>query len=245
MRGLLYLEMAIVTLPPGSPGFNKSQGGANFSQNRAGFYIKSRKKGLVFNTPISTARRANFRNVTARWRHLNFATRITWLNASIRWPRFNNLGQQYFLTPFQIFTSFNTARVNQGYPIKDIAPSSTASSTAYLISIIMDIDPIDMSIFFFPSIVTVQTEFRIWASNIYSDGYVPLFPEAFKWIHTLLPGDATNFTLWPYWQAVYGPGPTNVSGVKYNWAIYFALEVYYPLLNQVVFKNIIHGSIIQ
>ena len=237
--------MSIVTFPPGDPGFNKSQGGSNFSQNRAGFYIKSRKKGIVFNTPVATDRRTNFRNVSQRWKELPLFIHGLWLNKITFRTRINTLGQQYQLSAFQLFTSFNMVRVNQGFPIADTPPSSTSYPTAFLISAIMDIDPIDISLFFFPDPVTVQMEFRIWASNIISDGYVPIFPEAFKLIATLPPGTNTNFTLWPFWKAVYGPGPTNVSGVKYNWAIYLSLEVYYPLINQVRFKNTIHASIIQ
>ena len=236
--------MAIVTFPPGDPGFNTSQGGSNFSQNRAGFYIKSRKKGLVFNTPVATIRRTNFRNVVQRWKLLGSPYHSAWLNKAADRLRTNTLGLQYYLTPFQYFVSLNTARVNQGFPIADLPPFSTYYPAVFMSSLIMDIDPLDLSFDFFPHPVPADVEYRIWTSNIISDGYIPVWPKNYKWIATLLPGTTQPFVAGPSWQAVYGYGPSNMSGIRINWAIYIGLEAYWPAKNRAVLKFVDHASII-
>lgn len=223
--------MAIVTYPPGSPGLNRSFQGSTFSANFNGSIIRGHKKGVNYKSIRNSIRRSKFMHLVQHWRTLDQSTKDEWTDVRLNFPRINSLGETYYLNGFQLFVSWNQVRLNQELEIIDQPEVKPTFPNALITDVAFDIDPVDIDVTFSGSPVPTNFEYRFWATAILSDGKELVWPDSFKLVHTIYPGESSQLALGPYWILIFGSGPSIILTDKTPWVVFVALEIYSPLYN--------------
>lgn len=107
-----------------------SIGGATFSKNKGGLYMRARVKGTQPNTTAQTDARNRLKAITQAWATLTQAERDAWIAAAQSSTYQNALGDTKHLTGSQLFTKLNgSARAANPSASLITSPPSTLYAT--------------------------------------------------------------------------------------------------------------------
>lgn len=84
-----------------------SLGGATFSKNKGGLFIRARIKGTNPQSDAQTAQRGQFAGISAAWRGLTDTQRTAWEAATAYFPYQDKLGQTKQYSGAQLFGKLN------------------------------------------------------------------------------------------------------------------------------------------
>lgn len=99
--------MAKFTPGPLAGAISGSIGGATFSHNRFGPYIRRRAIPVTSTTPYALDAKANFAAASTAWQLLAAADKLTWNTWALSNPITNSLGQTQQLTGHQCYTGLH------------------------------------------------------------------------------------------------------------------------------------------
>jgi hypothetical protein len=100
-------SMAKVLLGPIIGQISGSIGGATYSHNRFGYYIRQKVKPVVINTSYTNTQRSIFKMVTSAWKSLLPATALSWNIWAQNNPVTDSLGMSNTLTGHQAHQKLN------------------------------------------------------------------------------------------------------------------------------------------
>ena len=102
-------------------------GGAIFSANQAGPFVRSWSKGANPRSDLQTAQRGRFSSLASAWRDLTQAQRDDWIDYADDPPQelTNSLGETYFISGFNWFIRINDHLEQVGAARRDDAPTLT------------------------------------------------------------------------------------------------------------------------
>lgn len=105
-----------------------SAGGATFSQNKAGAFIRAKVKGTNPKTAKQTAQRAQFSAITSSWKALTEGQRQSWIDAAADFPYQDALGQTKYYSGAQLYNALNGGirSANPSASLLTVAPSSVS-----------------------------------------------------------------------------------------------------------------------
>lgn len=167
-----------------------------------------------------------------------------WTDERLNFPRTNSLGQTYYLNGFQFFCSYNQIRLNQGLEILKIPPEVITWPSSVITEVNIDIDPIDIDVYVSDLPVPDEFEYRLWATRVCSEGLFYKWPDQFKLVTTWPEGYTTPRSIRTPWIHIFGEGPPNIIGVKKEFTVFVALEMYNLEFNISLFVNQFKASIV-
>jgi len=116
--------MAIIKLGELVAGIRKSIGGATYSQNKSGPYVRRWSRGTNQRTTRQGVQRGAFAQFAAAWRDLDQADRDDWdtYAADPAQEKFNSLGESYYASGFNWFLAINCQLASVGRTPRDTFP---------------------------------------------------------------------------------------------------------------------------
>lgn len=108
-----------VLMPPQSG----SLGNQTASRNRSGQYLRQRSLPVQPRTVSQMAARARFTDMSAAWRGLTVAQRLSWKGFAASFTVVNSLGQTINLTGHQCFVKVNTVNLLLGTAMVNVPPA--------------------------------------------------------------------------------------------------------------------------
>lgn len=134
--------MATIKLGPIAADLRGKSGGAVFSRNRGGNYMKAFTKPVNPQTPEQQANRGLFGTLMSDWRRLTEGERRTWIDNAPNYPVKNKVGEAVNLTGPQLFAKANMVLLNAGLtPISNLPPSPVALVKAFASQAFADANP--------------------------------------------------------------------------------------------------------
>lgn len=113
-------------------------GGAVFSRNRYGAYLRARVIPVNPRTSYQTAQRAKMSANSSGWRALTVAQRMAWDTVAPSFPWRNKAGHVIVLSGQALYCAINNLRMSLGLPVQTAAPSALSvtdfSATAAVIT---------------------------------------------------------------------------------------------------------------
>lgn len=108
-------------------GLRGTVGGATFSANKGGPYVKSWARGANPRTPTQSDNRNVLSAYAANWRNLTGAQQTAWdaYAAAAAQEKTNSLGEPYYVSGFAWYVAINSALQQAGAADRDDAPTLT------------------------------------------------------------------------------------------------------------------------
>jgi len=185
--------------------------GATFSRNSSGAYIRARVKPVNPNTPAQSQARALFATLSAGYKSLTGADRLTWDAARPNFPQVDKLGQTIELTAQQLYMKFNRNLQASGGVLIDIAPTPTTVSTPEFGTV--TIDNTQVSIGFLPDPLAAGETMIVSASTCVSAGVSFMGRSGMKQIEVVAGTSASPIDIFTNYNAIFGAG-TLQAGAK-------------------------------
>jgi len=117
--------MALIKLGGGVIDIRGSMAGNTFSRNRFGAYVRARTKPVNPNTSRQQAVRNRMQALTTAWNQsLSDAQRTAWAQYAAAIPWLNALGEEQYLTGFNMFVRSNAAILQAGLTQVNAGPTT-------------------------------------------------------------------------------------------------------------------------
>lgn len=117
-------------------------GGAVFSRNKGGAYMKAYTKPVNPNTPEQAAVRGLFGTLMSDWRALTAAERETWKKNAPSYPQTNKVGDTVFLSGSQLYAKANMTLIGAGLPrINNLPPNPIDLAVCFANQTLADANP--------------------------------------------------------------------------------------------------------
>lgn len=185
--------------------------GATFSRNSSGAYIRARVKPVNPNTPAQSQARALFATLSAGYKSLTQADRLTWDAARPNFPQVDKLGQTIELTAQQLFMKFNRNLQASGGALIDVAPTPTTVSTPVLGTV--TVDSTQFEIAYTPDPLLASETMIISASTCVSAGVSFMGRSGMKQIQVVPGTTASPADIFADYNSIFGAG-TLQAGAK-------------------------------
>ena len=197
--------MAILKLGPLIIGIRGTTGGATFSANKSGPYVKGWAKPPLPTRIRQSAIQTTFSQIAAFWVAMPQADRDDWDTwaAGPAPPRTNSLGEPIVLNGFNWFQSLQGRRVMRGTTIIATAPVLSIPAAPTLFGVTIHASGAGASLVSYP-----QNEFAgVWAlytvsMNTQPSGVSFNRPNYFPFIETAF--GATSFAITSHLESIYG-----------------------------------------
>lgn len=140
-----------------------SLGGATFSRNKGGQFIRARVVGTNPNTALQVAQRSQFATIAATWRTLTDAQRTAWEAATPYFPYQDKLGQTKNYSGAQLYAALNGG-IRSATPAGTLLtdpPSPVTIPTLTISALDITREPGDMGISATFAPTTVPTGFKL------------------------------------------------------------------------------------
>lgn len=108
---------------------SRSQGNTTASHNRFGSYFRNRVTPVNPRTALQTLQRNALGGLSSDFRTLTAVQRLGWANLGAQVPRVDSLGQTFFMTGLQMFTSLGRNAISTGSSPLSNAPALETPST--------------------------------------------------------------------------------------------------------------------
>jgi hypothetical protein len=129
-------KMAKVLLGPIIGNISGSIGGATYSHNRFGFYVRQKVKPVLISNEYTTQQRAIFKLVTSAWKSLTPANALCWNAYAQNTPVMDKMGRSVILTGHQCHQMLNINAMRTAGTLIVVPPLLAAP--APLTSLIID-----------------------------------------------------------------------------------------------------------
>lgn len=179
----MKFQSAIITQASGSVG------GATFSRNKGGGYIRAKVTGTNPQSDAQTAQRSMFATISAAWRDLTDAQRTAWGAAATYFAYTDALGQTKLYSGAQLFSKLNGGirSANPAATLLDEPPASVSIPTVTNSTFALQVDGTDVVIGGTFSPVNVPTGFvaKVYGTAGLSAGITNPASSAYKLINTI------------------------------------------------------------
>lgn len=197
--------MAILKLGPLIIGIRGTMGGATFSANKSGPYVKGWAQPPLPTRVRQSAIQTTFSQIAAAWVATTQFNRDAWDTwaAGPAPPRTNSLGETILLTGFNWFQSLNGRRVMAGFSIRELAPTNPLPAAPTITSVLVTESgggastvtyPLDEFDGFF-AYYTVSMNTQPSGVSFNRPNYFPFIETAFG---------ATSFAITSHLESIYG-----------------------------------------
>ena len=154
-----------------------SVGGATFSHNRGGSYVKRRATPTNPNTVAQTDIRGILATLSSGWSSVNAADRLAWDNWAAANPATDSLGNDINWSGHQAYIALNSRLMLAG-AAANAAPPITSGPPALLTLAATFTEPSEYSIAFTPTPPAAGNRVLIWWTRPGSPGQNPNFNQA-------------------------------------------------------------------
>jgi len=174
-----------------------------FTKNKAGASIRNRVTPINRRSVGQTEQRQSLASLSAQWRGLTEAQRLSWNNSGASFPQTDNLGQTIFLTGAQLFIRCNANLILTGNVQITSAPTPTSFDVLSFTAIAADASSGVVSLTFTPT-VPAGFEMVVRATAPVSPGKSFIPGSAFRFIKAIAPAATSPQVLTAEYEAVFG-----------------------------------------
>jgi hypothetical protein len=174
-----------------------------FTKNKAGASIRNRVTPINRKSSGQTNRRQILASLSAQWRGLTEAERLSWNNASASFPQTDNLGQTIFLTGEQIFVRCNANLLLTGNAQITSAPTPTSFAVLTFTSATISAGGGTVALAFTPT-VPAGYEMVVRGAAPVSAGKSFIPDSAFRFLKSIAPAQTSPQALGTEYEAVFG-----------------------------------------
>ncbi len=162
--------MAKITPGPLIGAISGSIGGATYSKNRYGLYIRNRSIPVNPGTTYQLEQRATISSMSKSWGLLTDAGRQAWKTWCQNNPVMDVLGNAQVLTGHAAFVRLNTRLYNAGETPLTAPPATSGALAFSAFSATFDIGAGDFAVTFAPTPVGAANRIVFWAAVVSSSG---------------------------------------------------------------------------
>lgn len=193
------------------------QGGAVFSRNRGGAYIRNKVTPSNPKSASQTLQRNQLANYSQGWRGLTDAQRNEWNAAAPNFPYTDQFGDTYILSGQNLYIALNTSLIRAGGTAITAPPTAGSVSAPTTMTVTMAKGTPAASVAFTVSPVPANTGWNLYATTGMSAGrsfvssqlrYIATIPAAGTTPYNALTAYTTKFGVVPsagqkvFWQIV-------------------------------------------